>query len=370
MEKAPTLSVCLITKNEEQFLERCLASVEGVADEIILVDTGSTDSTMEIAKKFNAKIFEIDWPNDFSAARNISLSYASGDWILVIDADEALAQESKHTLISALSGPKDCCYLKRRHYMALAARENVSGGLKETAYGDAYASEQWTKDLRFFPNDKRIKFAGRVHEGIEGSVWGSGIPTRTLEVVLDHFGFLKSEKEKLAKLDSYLALSRAKWSEAPSCWKAGADYADSLLQAGRGPEALAVLASFTESSPSAPEYWFFLGKAQMAVGAHEEAIASLGRAIELGPAYHPAYFALGRALFDIGHFDSSAVCFQEAVRFMPEDPFVLVHLAMTHVGRRDLAAAKKTVEQCLSLVPGFSPALAAQQKIEELESAG
>ena len=85
------LSLCMIVKNEEKFLEQCLNSVRELVDEIVIVDTGSTDKTKEIAAKFTNKIFDFQWCDDFSAARNESLKHATGDWILVLDADETIA---------------------------------------------------------------------------------------------------------------------------------------------------------------------------------------------------------------------------------------------------------------------------------------
>ena len=88
-----TLSLCMIVKNEEANLGRCLESVKGVADEIIIVDTGSTDRTVEIARQHGAKIVSHQWDDDFAVARNVSLRAATSDWILVLDADEALDEE-------------------------------------------------------------------------------------------------------------------------------------------------------------------------------------------------------------------------------------------------------------------------------------
>ena len=82
------ISVCIIAKNEEKMLQQCLQSVKDIAYEIIVVDTGSTDKTVEIAKNFNAKIYHFEWQDDFALARNESLKYANGDFIFVIDADE------------------------------------------------------------------------------------------------------------------------------------------------------------------------------------------------------------------------------------------------------------------------------------------
>ena len=85
-----TLSVCIIARNEEANLTRCLKSIKSIADEIILIDTGSTDNTINIAQEFNAKIIKFPWNDDFSSARNKALEIASKDWILYIDCDESL----------------------------------------------------------------------------------------------------------------------------------------------------------------------------------------------------------------------------------------------------------------------------------------
>jgi glycosyltransferase involved in cell wall biosynthesis len=92
------LSLCMIVKNEEANLPRCLTSVRDAVDEIVILDTGSTDRTPEIAKEFGAKVHHFEWPNDFSIARNQSLKYVRGDWVLVLDADETLVKNIAPTL--------------------------------------------------------------------------------------------------------------------------------------------------------------------------------------------------------------------------------------------------------------------------------
>ena len=89
----PTISLCMIVKNEEENLRRCLDSVRDSVDEIIVVDTGSTDRTVEIAESYGARIFNHPWEGSFSKARNYSLKYATCDWILILDADEELKRE-------------------------------------------------------------------------------------------------------------------------------------------------------------------------------------------------------------------------------------------------------------------------------------
>jgi len=97
-----TVSVCMIVKNEEKLLPNCLTSIKDLADEIVIVDTGSTDRTVEIARSFGARIYHYEWNNDFSAARNVSIEYARGDWICIIDADEELVAEDLAALKKTL----------------------------------------------------------------------------------------------------------------------------------------------------------------------------------------------------------------------------------------------------------------------------
>lgn len=93
-----TFSLCMIVKDEEEVLSRCLNSLCDIMDEIIIVDTGSTDRTKEIAKKYTDKVFDYKWCNDFADARNFAASKAVGDYIYTADADEYLDNENKEKL--------------------------------------------------------------------------------------------------------------------------------------------------------------------------------------------------------------------------------------------------------------------------------
>lgn len=110
---APGLSLCMIVKNEEKNLAACLDSAKKIYDELIIVDTGSSDRTIEIAERFGAKVFHFDWDNDFSAARNYSLDQATGEWVFILDADERLLPLDCYRIQWAmLSGEADLysCY--------------------------------------------------------------------------------------------------------------------------------------------------------------------------------------------------------------------------------------------------------------------
>jgi len=90
----PFISLCMIVKNEEKVIERCLSSVAHLVDEVVIVDTGSIDNTKEIITRYTSNIYDFEWINDFSAARNFAASKATGEWILVLDADEYIDEEN------------------------------------------------------------------------------------------------------------------------------------------------------------------------------------------------------------------------------------------------------------------------------------
>ena len=144
--EAVSLSACLIVRNEAHCLARCLDSLVGVADEIILVDTGSTDQTVEIARQYTDKIFYHAWNDHFSEARNVALAQATGDWVLIIDADEVVPAETARLIPT---------YLNRPDF------QNRPLVLNWRVCSDHHP-DLYSRGL--FPNHHGIRFAGRVHE--------------------------------------------------------------------------------------------------------------------------------------------------------------------------------------------------------------
>ena len=145
--RKPRLSVCMIVKNEERFLGQCLASVKDIADELIVIDTGSTDRTIEIAREHGAQVGHFEWCNDFAAARNASIAPATGDWILFLDADEELSPAEKGAL------PR------------LMSRKGIS--LYRLPLIDSHRGEESKSYVpRLFINPPGLRFIGCVHEGV------------------------------------------------------------------------------------------------------------------------------------------------------------------------------------------------------------
>src|SRR5205823_151903 len=130
-------------------LGRCLESVRGLVDEIVVVDTGSTDRTVEIAERHGAKVVHFPWSDDFAAARNESLRHATRSWILVLDADETLDPESHAEIRRLIQLDAPLCYLVRRFDY-------------QDEEGTASIYEQTL--TRLFPNHPELRYRGRIHE--------------------------------------------------------------------------------------------------------------------------------------------------------------------------------------------------------------
>lgn len=189
-----SLSVCLIVKNEEEVIARCLACVKKFADEIVVVDTGSTDGTVEEVKKFTENIYYFKWIDDFSAARNFSLDKATCDYVMWLDADDVITDENCFKIKKLLNGADfDMAYL------AYAA--NVENGVPTFVY---YRE-------RIFKRSKNYRFSGAVHEAVtpQGNVvYGDaaifhnkvkeGEPLRNLRILQKQIarGICLNEREK------------------------------------------------------------------------------------------------------------------------------------------------------------------------------
>jgi len=200
-----TISLCMIVKNEEKFLEQCLQSVQGLVDEIIIVDTGSTDKTKEIARRFTDKVYDFQWCDDFSAARNESLKHATGDWILVLDADEVIDPADIPIIKEALYEPYSSYNLITKNY---SNSSSVSGWqVADDQFSRGFSGWHPSVKIRFFQRNPRAVFQGRVHEMIPETVFKK---VGVLPFFVHHYG-AKKKKE-----GNYLELLEKKIQDQPT----------------------------------------------------------------------------------------------------------------------------------------------------------
>jgi glycosyltransferase involved in cell wall biosynthesis len=175
----------MIVKNEQEYLAKCLKSVERIVNEIIIVDTGSSDKTVEIAKSFGAKIFYYQWNNNFSEARNESLKYATKNWILIMDADEELSLESRSKLEEFFKGQLDensIYYFETCSY-----------------YGDFIDNNSVTTNInpRIFKNNMGTHYEGEIHNQLVYS--GNKLHTICREIRSYHYGYLEKSVDSKKK---------------------------------------------------------------------------------------------------------------------------------------------------------------------------
>lgn len=186
------LSVCIIAKNEEKNIERCLQSLKKTGYEIIVVDTGSTDRTREIVGKYTEQIYEFPWTGDFSAARNFAIEKAGGPYIMMMDSDEAMESIDIPALEALLkSHPRQIGRIYIKNVL------HQKGVLRE--------QKEWIS--RVFPKDG-FCYQGRIHEQIT-AIDGGNYETYQTPVVILHTGYDLTLEEKKQKAHRNMALLQA-----------------------------------------------------------------------------------------------------------------------------------------------------------------
>jgi len=281
-----TISMCMIARDEEKHIARCLNSIKSVVDEMIVVDTGSTDRTRDIAAAFGAKVYDFEWKDDFATARNFSLSKASGDWILVLDADEAISSLD-HDRLRKLTGRrnrKPVAYsIVTRNYVVPV---NKPGWVaNDGTYAPEEAGTGWipSEKVRLFPNMPDIRFENPVHELVEPSLQRKRIPVRKCDIPVHHYGKL-NEKKITDKGEEYYKLGKKKLAEkGDRDLKALFELAVQAGELSRFDEAVKYWHDVIAIRPDMPRAYLNLGFALMQLGRFNEALTASRKALELDP---------------------------------------------------------------------------------------
>lgn len=199
----PKLTLSMIVKNEEKLIRESLASTKEIVDEIVMVDTGSSDNTVKIAEEYGAKVFNYEWVNDFSAARNFALGKSTGDWIIYLDADERLDNNSVaeiRKLIENNSSAAFYCTVKSDDYEGI--RDNS------------------IRYLRLFANSREIRFTGRVNEEVEASLIKNRYQLFNSNVLIHHIGFNISDEETKKRASRNLSILNEEYEKNKSAYYA------------------------------------------------------------------------------------------------------------------------------------------------------
>jgi len=185
------LSLSMIVRDEEKRLPTCLKSVEGIVDEIVIVDTGSIDKTVAIAKSFGASVYTFPWIDDFAAARNESLKHCNGEWILYLDADESIDPNAKESFRTLLASQEDsvggivCTIVSKHRHSNSTGTETHKGGYPRIFKNLGYPM---------------IQFSGRVHEQITPAIFRAGKTLVHSTIEITHSGYDQSNEVMQQKI--------------------------------------------------------------------------------------------------------------------------------------------------------------------------
>ncbi len=353
------LSLCMIVRDEQEMLPRCLAAVAEAVDEIVVVDTGSSDATVEIARSFGARVLSHEWTGSFAQARNVSFDAAEGDWLIYLDADEVLVSEDA-ALLRSLTGRtwREAFYLSETNY---------TGDLDD---GTAVTHNA----LRVFRNRPEYRFEGRLHEQIAGRLPGY-LPERleATGVRIEHYGYLGVVRNAREKSRRNIELLRLQQAESPPTpflhYNLGCEYAAAAQPA-------AALAEFEqawslldglpdrESYEFAPSLASRMTKALRACGRPQDAIAHAEAGLERFDGFTDLVFEQALGALALGQRERAAELLERCIE-MGDAPrrytatlgagSYLPRLQLAELKRAsgELAAASGLLEHCLHEHPRF-----------------
>jgi glycosyltransferase involved in cell wall biosynthesis len=309
------VSLCMIARNEEANLSACLQSAADLVDEIILVDTGSTDRTKEATLGSGARVFDFAWVDDFAAARNESIRHAGGDWIFWLDADDRIDETNRSKLRSLFAELRD---------------ENSGYLMKSVSCLAPPSNERVVLEhVRLFPNRPNIRWQYRVHESITPALSREGAELRLTDIVIQHGGY----REKAA-------------------------------QEGKLQRNLRLLLMDNAEHPEEPSVLFHLGWTYQGLNRPAEALPILQRSLELSRALNQTmgaqYAAIVLCQRQLGRDEEALATCQEGRLLCPDDPDLLSHESALRWQRGDLRGAEESLVRLLEILPEMKCSIAAE----------
>lgn len=391
----------MIVRNEEDWITRSVGSVASLVDEIVLVDTGSTDRTLERVRPFNPRIIQWEWTGHFADARNVSLDAATGSWILVLDADESIAPRDLPKLREAASGSEAGFHLIQRNYVNHSRVHGWQVNDSDYDEGKPYRGYVDNPLIRFFRNDSGIRFRGAVHEIVDPQKLPETFRFGSLGVVLHHFGKVCGDERVQAKQRLYKDLGLKKLEEDPGNAKAWMDLAIQLQELGeyaqsreycrksfqlggpahallylatgekhlkRYPEALDALNAARRAGLDTFELHLERGNVLLALGETGKALEAYKKSLERRFPSPLATFNIGMAYRKLGKPEKAMTYYERARRLDPEFVEPGVELASIHTEAGRLSDARTILDELLRSDPGRREIRLARAKIAVIEN--
>lgn len=319
------ISACMIVKNEEEYIEDCLKSIVDYVDEIIIVDTGSSDGTKHLVMNYTHNVYDYPFNNDFANARNYSLEKSTGDWNLVIDADERMNKKNFEQLRSFI----DSC-------------DSEIAGIRMTKY-NFFKNGAWyiSTAMRFFRNLPDIKFEGEVNESVSGSIKELGFKMIELPIYINHIGHTKSFLSRQKKNQFYLEIFNKRLEKTPDDVNLKA-YVALLYRAyglvGKGVQKIEEICG-CQSAKESFSFQLFAGHVYKAAQNMEKAKEYYTNALELTKNDPIAYSNLGVANICLRQFDTAIDVLKEGIEKNSCAWFLYVNLGLAYQykGQYDMA---------------------------------
>jgi glycosyltransferase involved in cell wall biosynthesis len=311
----------MIVKDEERFLEGCIESVKEIVDEIVIVDTGSKDRTKEIAKKFDANVFDFEWKEDFSAARNFSIDKATSNWVLVLDADELLDDKGKKEILKLVNNRQHC--LKDVIGFKMDQRTyRPKDGVEPARTTDAkeisrvYDSFESSKTVRLFKNHPKIRYRNRVHELVEQPIRDAKGEIVDTGIVVHHFSMMRGKRQQ-EKARMYTDL----------IWKQ------------------------LQQQPENPRYNHQAALAFIAAGRKDLAMKYLTRTLKFDPDYKGILADMAKLYLEAGQTEKAIRFFNFAIAKDKSDVSSMNNLAVIYMHMQKYPIAKQLLEKAMQKEP-------------------
>ncbi len=348
-----TISLCMITKDEEDFLAQCLDSVKSFVDEIVIVDTGSTDRTVDIAKGYGARVYHHPWEDDYSKHRNQSISYATGDWILVMDADEVIAKRDIDRMRIVLDTVHaDGFFFTLRNYEGTSNLANLTLNPGDYEEGEGFPGFISSDLIRLFRNDPLICFTGHVHETVTPTILQSKKTTFNTGIPIHHYGKVRGDRVK-RKQNSYLALGMKRLEDNPLDPAAYKGLCDQLLELGMPRDALAIADRSLAVFPDMIEFHFNRGLALDRLGMQHEAEEEYLWVLARHPDHLGACHNMGQILFGKNQFDNTIRLLNRGIEKGLRHPAVFFLFGRALAASGDGRRALDNFERVLELQPSY-----------------